>query len=138
MSYAKSRFIKRTAERCPRSDARYIPKNTRGIYTLLKKIGNNTFKVVYIGMSGGSKALGIYFRINRHKNSKRMNRSKWDYFSIFEVWDNITQNEVKELEGLILHIYRKDADVNKLNRQRRFLPLLSKEVRNMDLRTWNK
>ncbi|GAF97179.1 unnamed protein product, partial [marine sediment metagenome] len=32
----------------------------------------------------------------------------WTHFSIFEVWENITENEIKELEGLFRQIYRKD------------------------------
>ena len=138
MSYAKSRFFKRTAEWRPESESRYVPIHTRGIYTLLKKINSKTFEVVYVGMSGGTKAQGIYFRLNRHKKKNRKNNITWDHFSVFEVWDNITANEVKELEGLLRHVYRKDPDVNKLNQQRRYVPLLSGDVRNNDLKSWRK
>lgn len=36
---------------------------------------------------------------------------------IFEVHDNITRDQIRELEGLFLHIYRKDRNANRLNRQ---------------------
>ena len=128
MAISKLRFIKRCAEKIPQSEISHIPDKTRGIYALLKKDPRG-FKVVYIGMSGGSKTMGIKFRLNSAKKSKRK-RDKWDYFSFFEVWDNISEPEVRELEGLIRHIYRHDKSVNQLNRQRRFKPLTTKPVRN--------
>jgi hypothetical protein len=42
----------------------------------------------------------------------------WTHFSVFEVWDNIRMEEIKELEGLFRHIYKEDTRANKLNRQR--------------------
>jgi len=50
-------------------------------------------------------------------------KGEWTHFSIFEVWDNITQDEVAELEGLFRHIYRKDTKANALNEQRGFKKL---------------
>lgn len=132
MSTAKLRFFKSCAEWKPRSEIRHIPTSTRGIYTLLKKTGDDTFQVLYIGMSRG----GIHGRLSRHSHSKRKNKSKWDYFSFYEVHDNITAAEVRELEGLIRHIYRKDPFVNKLNRQRRFQDLI--DVRENNLLKWNR
>ena len=45
------------------------------------------------------------------------------HFSLFEVWDNITEAEVAELEGLFRHIYRKDVRANPLNVQKGFKKL---------------
>jgi hypothetical protein len=41
-----------------------------------------------------------------------------DSFFAFEVWDNILDEEVTELEGLLRHIYRYDPEANKLNIQK--------------------
>ena len=43
-----------------------------------------------------------------------------DSFSIFEIWDNIREDEIKELEGLFREIYKKDSSANKLNKQKGF------------------
>ncbi|HLX11844.1 MAG TPA: GIY-YIG nuclease family protein [Bacteroidota bacterium] len=132
MPLAKSLFFKRCAEGCPRSEVRYIPRNTRGIYTLLKKESGDTYRVVYVGMAGGAKA-GIHGRLNSHKSSKRKG-NKWDYFSFFEVWDNVSKDEVTELEGILRHIYRKDQNVNELCRQRSHKPFI--KIRNNNLKDW--
>jgi hypothetical protein len=110
------RFIKQVAEFLPRSDADDVPDNTRGIYALLMKRVRKNFDVVYIGCSA-AKVSGIHSRLKSHSRSKRL---RWTHFSVFEVHDNITREEVRELEGMFLHIYRKDTVANKLNRQLRF------------------
>jgi len=95
-----------------------IPRYTRGIYALLRyrpKPGN--YDVVYIGMVAGDKA-GIKSRLRRHSRSKRKS-PLWTHFSIFKVWDNISESEIKELEGLFRQIYRKDTRANRLNIQKR-------------------
>lgn len=38
-------------------------------------------------------------------------------------WDNIREEEIRELEGIFRHIYRKDTRANKLNTQRSFKKL---------------
>jgi len=53
---------------------------------------------------------------------------------LFEVWDNITEAEVEELEGLFRHIYRKDTGANPLNEQRGFKKL--KAVGKQRLADW--
>ena len=118
MPYAKCKFIKRIAEFLPREDCENIPDNTRGIYVLLLK-DKDKFDVVYIGMSGRSTIRGIWARLNRHSKSKH---KKWTHFTLFEVHDNITNAEIKELEGLILCVYRKDSRANKHNVQLRYKP----------------
>ena len=61
----------------------------------------------------------MWARLNRHVKS---NDKKWTHFTIFEVHDNITNAEIKELEGLILYIYRMDSAANKHNIQKRYKP----------------
>ncbi len=65
---------------------------------------------------GGS----IRRRLNRHKVKKA---GLWTHFSVFEVWDNITEAEVTELEGLFRQIYSKDSRANRLNVQKSFKKL---------------
>ena len=79
--------------------------------------------------------VGIRSRLLSHARSKRK-RELWTHFSIFQVWDNITEAEVAELEGLFRHIYRKDTRANRINRQRSFKKL--KKVRRNNLSQWPK
>jgi hypothetical protein len=51
---------------------------------------------------------------------KRKKGAGWTHFTIFEVHDNITDDEIYELEGLFRHIYRKDRMANRLNKQGRY------------------
>jgi hypothetical protein len=58
----------------------------------------------------------------------------WTHFSVFKVWDNISDDEIKELEGLFRHIYRKDSRANKLNVQRAFRQV--KKIQADDFEAW--
>jgi hypothetical protein len=131
MSTAEMRFIKRCAEWVPKDERINIPKNTRGIYVLFHKSGVS-FDVVYVGMARGEKT-GMYQRIAHHAKSKRKG-SHWSHFSIFEVHDNISVDEVEELEGLFRHIYRKDQNANIFNRQKRHHKLF--RIRENNLKLW--
>ncbi len=103
MAIAPCRFFKRVAELIPRSKADDIADNTRGIYALLKKGRGDVYDVVYIGCSAATVA-GIWARMHSHTKRKL----DWTHFSVFEVHDNISRDEILELEALFLHIYRKD------------------------------
>lgn len=117
MSWAPCKFIKRIVERQPKSTIKNVPPNTRGIYALLNQSGHS-FDVVYVGLSAGDRA-GIRSRLKAHNPHKG---DCWTHFSIFEVHDNITRQEIQELEGLFRHIYAKDSQANKLNKQVRHRP----------------
>ena len=54
---------------------------------------------------------------------------------MFEVWDNISEAEVKELEGLFRQIYRLDTKANELNKEKR--SKLLKAVRLSSLGAWH-
>jgi len=56
--------------------------------------------------------------MRRHEQVKR----GWTHFTVFEVHDNITREEIKELEGLIRYVYRLDSHANKHNVQLTFRP----------------
>lgn len=108
-----------------------IPRNTRGIYVLMyKRPRLDKYDVVYIGMARGERA-GVGGRLRSHRRKKA---DLWTHFSVYEVWDNITQAEVTELEGLFRHIYRKDTKANRINRQRGFRKL--RKIKNNNLRNW--
>jgi hypothetical protein len=75
---------------------------------------------------------GIRGRLKGHRRKKV---GLWSHCSIFEVWDNIRDDEIVELEGLFRHIYKKDSRANKLNKQRGFKKL--KMVRDSKFWEWN-
>jgi len=126
------RLFKRCAEFSPREEIEIAPRRIRGIYVLfyerpkLKKTD-----VVYIGMATNS----MLRRLKAHARSA-VKSEKWTHFSIFEVWDNIKEDELRELEGIFRHIYRRDTHANALNMQKPFSKL--KKIRNDDLKSWQK
>ncbi len=130
MPVAPLSLIKRYDEFRPMDDKNSIPKNTRGIYVLLKHRGE-AFNVVYVGMAGGDKS-GIQGRLNSHARSLRK-KGKWSHFSLFEVHDNITRETIQELEGLFRHIYRKDSLSLKLGIQKKFKGFKNVHI---DLNIW--
>jgi hypothetical protein len=103
---------------------------------LYRKQGNGSpekFRVVYVGMAAAGRRGGIRGRLLRHAKSRRK-ASLWTHFSAFEVWDNIRDEEVAELEGLLRHIYRKDPEANKLNIQKGFKKV--RRVQQNDFARW--
>jgi len=135
MTVSELRLIKRCAEFCEKKEIKNIPAYTRGIYVLFKyRPRLDKYDVVYIGMAAGTKTGSIRGRLRVHRRKKG---KLWTNFSAFEVWDNVGEKEVKELEGLFRHIYRKDTRANKLNRQRGFKKL-SKVRRDTTKENWMK
>jgi|ERR1700676_2627453 len=131
MPMSETRFIDRCAQWRPKSEIHLIPSGTRGVYALLHyRPRINKYDVVYIGMAprGGMKG-----RLAAHAKSET---KTWSHFSIFRVWDNISEVEVSELEGLFREIYRKDKKANRFNKQKKYKKL--QNVRVDDLTNWNK
>lgn len=87
------------------------------MYKHHRKRGKDKYDVLYVGMAKAGRGSGIRGRLNSHFKKKG---NLWTHFSIFEVWDNIRDEEVTELEGLFRHIYRRDTKANILNVQRGF------------------
>jgi hypothetical protein len=81
-------------------------------------------------MARGLKA-GIRKRLRSHKKNKP---DLWSHFSIFEVWDNIREEEVEELEGLFRHLFKKDSKANSLNKQKEYKKL--SRVREKTQKEW--
>ncbi len=131
MPWSQCIFIKRMAEFIPKEEMNDIPPNTRGIYALLKRTKEN-YNVVYIGLSAGVKA-GMASRMRTHNRSPKK-AGAWTHFTIFEVHDNITNDQIRELEGLLRHIYRKDLKANSLAKQLRYKKF--KNISEKDLKKW--
>jgi len=130
MPVSATKFIKRCAQWKPKANRELIPGGTRGVYALLHhhpRIGK--YDVVYIGMAPRG---GIRGRLRSHAKSTKI----WSHFSIFEVFDNVSESEVEELEGLFREIYRKDKRANKFNRQKKCKKIQA--VREDDLAEWKK
>jgi hypothetical protein len=72
-------------------------------------------------------------RIRKHFNSTQKSKY-WTHFSVFEVWDNISDAEIEELEGLFRHLYKRDSRANKLNKQKRYHKMF--KIRNNNLEEW--
>ena len=71
--------------------------------------------VVYIGMGGRGDSSGVKGRLRKHLKQKG---GLWTHCSVFEVWDNITDSQVAELEALFRHVYARDERANALNVQK--------------------
>jgi hypothetical protein len=117
---APLRLIKRCRLYVPRGERKKIPHVTRGLYFLYKKRpgskGKKRFVVAYIGVGGVSKKAntGIGARIKSHV--KNFEKEDWTHYSFYEVHDNISRQEILQLEDLFLRIFR-HHDPRLLNRQ---------------------
>ena len=135
MAASLLRLVQRYAEFREKDTYVELPRGTRGIYALLRKTevrGKDRFDVVYIGMARGNS--GVRGRLRTHSRSKKKGKL-WTHFSVFEVWNNITDGEIVELEGLFRHIYRKDTQANGVNKQRSFRKM--SPLKNNRLQHWS-
>jgi hypothetical protein len=110
------RFIKRWKRYEPRKNWSQIPRDTRGVYVLYRRGSADSYNVVYIpvaglGMTGGG---GARSRLRRH-NSRIKN---WTHYSVFEVHDNVTREEIREFEALLLGIFRRDPRIELTNKRK--------------------
>ena len=118
MEQSPLRLIKRIQERLPKSGINDLPTGLRGIYVLyLFRRRTEAYNVVYVGMARSGGRGGIRGRLKSHRRNKG---DLWTHCSVFEVWDNIRDEEVVELEGLFRQIYARDQKANALNKQRSF------------------
>lgn len=119
------RLVQYCVERLRREDLYNIPSglSLRGIYVLFNN-KDKFYNVVYIGIS----TVSIKTRLAEHNKSPK---KAWTHFSFYKVWPNITNEEIKELEGLFLRIYRKDSQAQKYNKQKGFSPLSKVKIKNL-------
>ena len=131
MAKSELRLIKNVLEYQSIDNIEIVPNKTRGIYALYMRSRNRrNFDLVYVGMARGSKT-GIKGRLQSHKKNKG---GLWTHFSVFEVWDNIVETEVEELEGLFRHLFKFDTKANSLNKQRGYKKI--RKVRKQTEKEW--
>lgn len=113
---AHLRTIKRWKRYEPRDAWKRVPRNTRGLYVLYRKVDDDNYEVRYIGVGGIGLAGsgGIRGRLKNHT----ANKPSWTHFSLFEVHDNIVRDEIRELEALLLGIFRHDPRIQLSNKQK--------------------
>lgn len=109
------RLVKRWRRYQVRGDWTGVPRQTRGIYVLYRSKGPKRQEVVYIGVAGLAKTGrgGIARRLRSHDRRKK----GWTHYSFFEVHDNVFTEEIRELEALLLGIFRHDPRIKLLNMQ---------------------
>ena len=118
---APLRLIKRCRLHLKQGDWQ-IPPVTRGVYVLYRERPgrgkHKTFEVFYIGVGGISKEAhsGVGGRVKHHAKSKSK-RDKWTHYSFFEVHDNVSREEIVELESLFLWIFGSDPRIKLANVQ---------------------
>src|ERR1700733_3980261 len=108
------RLIKRWRKYAARDSVSDVPRVTRGVYVLYKQHAGQ-YHVCYIGVAGlrvGAKS-GVTSRLKSHARHK----DNWSHYSVFEVHDNVTSDEIRELEALLLGIFRDDHRVKLANTQ---------------------
>ena len=109
-----SLLFKRLFEYVPIAEKSSIPAGVRGIYALYQyQQEGNFMNLMYVGMTNN----GARGRLNQHGRGRK--KDEWTHFSVYEVWDNITQEQIKELEDLFLHTLKRDASANSLNIQKK-------------------
>ena len=121
MSISELRLIKSVLEYQPKENIHLVPIKTRGIYALYQEQeGGKVYDLVYVGMARGKES-GIRGRLSKHRKRKR---DLWSHFSVYEVWDNVREDEVEELEGLFRHLFKHDSKANSLNIQNTYKKLV--------------
>ena len=89
-----------------------LSNRIRGIYVLYKEDESGNFNLVYVGMTDS----GAKGRLYRHSVGEKA--GKWTHYSVYQVWDNITQEQIQELEAFLRQMLRKDASANSLAKQK--------------------
>jgi len=104
-----------------KQDVDLLPRGVRGFYVLYKGMRRSGARnVVYVGMSYGGQNCCVRTRLRTHRRKKGR---LWTYCSVFEVWENVRDDEIAELEGLFRQIYKTDSRANKLNVRKGFRKL---------------
>jgi hypothetical protein len=94
---------------------RFVPRITRGVYVLyLLKRGK--YRVVYIGVAGLNKVQNSVIASRLRSHHKK--RKNWTHYSFFEVHDNVSHDEIRELESFLLSIFRHDDRIGLENKQK--------------------
>jgi hypothetical protein len=108
------RLIKRWRQYAKRDTVTKVPPITRGVYILYRQTAAD-FGVYYIGI-GGLK-LDTTSAVASRLRSHAKHKEDWSHYSVFEVHDNVTHDEIRELEALLLGIFRHDSRIKLSNTQ---------------------
>lgn len=112
------RLVKRWRRYEARGDWKPVPPKTRGFYVLYweKRSPEKNYEVVYIGVAGLGKKVrrGIGGRLRAH--DRRLKR--WSHYSFYEVHDNVTREDIREMESLLLVIFKHDPRIRLENVQK--------------------
>jgi hypothetical protein len=110
------RFIKRWKRYQPRKNWSDVPWQTRGVYVLYRNRSGDNHEVIYIGVAGVGKdgGGGIRGRLKNHNKKIKY----WTHYSFFEVHDNVSRQEIREIESLLLGIFRHDPRIRLRNKQK--------------------
>jgi hypothetical protein len=88
------------------------------VYALYRRkdAGEEEYEVVYLGIAGVGKegGGGVRSRLKTHHRNKK----GWTHYSAFEVHDNVTREEIREFEALLLGIFRHDPRIGLKNKQK--------------------
>jgi hypothetical protein len=78
----------------------------------------DSYEVVYIGVAGLGQVVkqGIGGRLRSH--DRQMKNGRWSHYSFMEVHDNVTRDDLRELESLLLSIFRHDSRIKLANIQK--------------------
>lgn len=108
------RLIKRWRQYGERETVSDVPPITRGVYVLYREDAGH-YEVSYIGVGGLSvdAKSAVTSRLKSHVRHKE----DWTHYSVFEVHDNVTRDEIRELEALLLGIFRDDHRIKLTNTQ---------------------
>jgi len=102
------RLIRYAVEFRPKEEANLVPRNRRGIYVLYEKRGTGKkqkYEVRYVGMAAAGNRGGLYYRLMSHRRSKRK-AERWTHFFAYEMWENIRNEEIIELEGIPINLIK--------------------------------
>src|SRR5439155_24975229 len=86
---------------------------------------------VYVGIGELEEQGSKRSRLRKHRRTKE---GIWTHFSLYQVWNNIRDDELRELQGLFRHIYRRDAQASPLNVARSFRAL--RKLRDNKIAAW--
>ena len=103
------RLVKRWRGLVPKAEVETLPRGLRGIYVLYKRNRRtDAYNVVYVGMSVAGNRGHIRRRLESHRRSKGR---LWTHCSVFEAWEDIRDEEIRELEGLFRPAWVQEAAI---------------------------
>ena len=113
-------LFSRSLEFCPAEDIDLVPPGTKGIYVLYQSLNADLMELIYIGVGFGE-CSGLHGRLKMHRD---LQPNVWTHFSVFQVWDNITKKQIKELAGFFRHVFRRGIYAKSVMETKEYKPLI--------------